>query len=204
MTDIKPTRSELIKLKNKIKLASSGHKLLKKKRDGLVMEFFEVLKKVKSIREELTKQFVESQNKLNIARVIESDLKIKSLAMAISEKPTVKVEVRNIVGVVVPKIERKAMKKKMEERGFGFFNSVAIDEVSLSYEDLIEKIIEAAEVETTIRKILEEIEKTKRRVNALEFEVIPKMKLQAAFITMRLEEMERENFGRLKIIKSRL
>lgn len=204
MADIKPTRSELIKLKNKIKLASSGHKLLKKKRDGLVMEFFEVLKQVKSIREELTKEFVKGQKKLNIARVLESDLKIKSLAMAVSDKPTVKLETRNIVGVVVPKIEKRELKKKMAERGYGFFNSAAIDEVASSYEALIEKIIEAAEIETTIRKILEEIEKTKRRVNALEFEVIPKMKAQTTFITMRLEEMERENFGRLKIIKSRL
>jgi len=204
MAEIKPTRSELIKLKNKIKLASSGHKLLKKKRDGLVMEFFEVLKQVKSIREELTKEFVEGQKKLNIARVLESDLKIKSLALAVTDKPTVNLETRNIVGVVVPKIEKRELKKSMTKRGYGFFNSAAIDEVASSYEALIEKIIEAAEIETTIRKLLEEIEKTKRRVNALEFEVIPKMKKQAAFITMRLEEMERENFGRLKIIKSRL
>ena len=204
MAEIKPTRSELIKLKNKIKLASSGHKLLKKKRDGLVMEFFEVLKQVKSIREELTKEFVEGQKKLNIARVLESDLKIKSLALAVTDKPTVNLETRNIVGVVVPKIEKRELKKSMTKRGYGFFNSAAIDEVASSYEALIEKIIEAAEIETTIRKLHEEIEKTKRRVNALEFEVIPKMKKQAAFITMRLEEMERENFGRLKIIKSRL
>ena len=204
MADIKPTRSELIKLKNKIKLASSGHKLLKKKRDGLVMEFFEVLKQVKTVREDLTKSYVESQKKLNIARILESDLKIKSLALAISEKPSMEVKTRNIVGVIVPKIETKTIDKNIQNRGYGFLNSTAINEVAASHEALVNKIIEAAEVETTIRKLLEEIEKTKRRVNALEFEVIPKMKKQASFITMRLEEMERENFSRLKVIKSRL
>jgi V/A-type H+-transporting ATPase subunit D len=201
MADIKPTRSELIKLKIKIKLARSGHKLLKKKRDGLIMEFFEILKKVKTVREDMTKQFIASQKKLNIARVMESDLKIKSLAMAISERPAVDIYTKNIVGVVVPKIESKEIRKKVMNRGFGVFNSAAIDEVAESYEKLVEKIIRVAEVETTVRKMLEEIEKTKRRVNALEFLVIPNMQKQAAFITMRLEEMERENFSRLKMLK---
>jgi V/A-type H+-transporting ATPase subunit D len=201
MADIKPTRSELIKLKNKIKLARSGHKLLKKKRDGLIMEFFEVLKKVKTVREDMTKQFIVSQKKLNIARAMESDLKIKSLALAVVERPEVDIQAKNIVGVVVPKIESKELHKKIMNRGFGVFNSAAVDEVAESYEKLVEKIILVAEVETTVRKMLDEIERTKRRVNALEFSVIPRMQKEAAFIAMRLEEMERENFSRLKMIK---
>jgi len=204
MADIKPNRTELIKLKNKIKLAKSGHRLLKKKRDGLILEFFEVLKKAKSIREEMTADYKVAQDKINMARTLENDLKIKSLAMAISQQPEVEIEARNIVGVIVPKIKRKEIRKTMAERGYGFYNSAAIDEATDAYELLVEKIIDAAEIETTIRKMLDEIEKTKRRVNALEFEVIPKMEDQAAFIKMRLEEMERENFGRLKLIKGRM
>ncbi|MFC1648249.1 V-type ATP synthase subunit D [Nanoarchaeota archaeon] len=202
-TDIKPTRTELIKLKKRIKLAKSGHKLLKKKRDGLILEFFEVLKKAKTLREELTGYYRKAQKKMNYARVVESDLKIRSIAMAISQEPDIELEEKNIVGVVVPKIDRPELHKKMEERGHGYFNSAAIDEAATQYEYLVEKILEAAEVETTMRKMLEEIEKTKRRVNALEFEVIPKLEVQEAFIKMRLEEQERENFSRLKIIKGR-
>ena len=92
MTDVKPTRTELIKLKSKIKLGKSGYKLLKKKRDGLIMEFFEVLKKAKSIREEMTQDYNNAEDKMNIARAMESDLKIKSLAMAISNRPEVNIE----------------------------------------------------------------------------------------------------------------
>lgn len=203
-TDIKPTRSELIKLKKKIKLAKSGHGLLKKKRDGLILEFFEILKRAKSVREELTKEYIKAHHAIRLARLRESDLHLKSLALAIKERPEVDVEQKNIVGVVVPKINRKELHKNLLSRGYGYFNSASIDEAAEAHEVLVEKIVEAAEVETTIRKMLEEIEKTKRRVNALEFEVIPKMEEQGTFVRMRLEEMERENFARLKIIKERL
>jgi len=204
MADVKPTRSELIKLKQKIKLAKSGHGLLKKKRDGLIMEFFDLMKKAKNIKQELTELYNMSLNKMNIARALNSDVEIKSIAMAINEIPEIDVEKKNLVGVVVPKISQKGnLIKTIVERGMSIYNSASIDEAASSYEKLLQKIIEAAETETAMMKILEEIEKTKRRVNALEFEVIPKMQQQATFISMRLEEMERESFTRLKRIKAK-
>ena len=201
MADIKPTRSELIKLKKQIKLAESGYSLLKKKRDGLILEFFEILKKAKTLREELVTEYKNALGKINIARAIEGDLKIKSVALAIKKIPEVRLQAKNIMGVVVPKIESSALEKHFMDRGYGVYNSAAIDETAHAYEKLVEKIILAAEVETSMRKLLKEIEKTKRRVNALEFEVIPKMKKLSAFITLRLEEMERENIFRMKRLK---
>src|SRR3989344_8861862 len=103
--DIKPTRSELIKLKKKIKLAKSGYNLLKKKRDGLILEFFEVLKKAKTLRQELIEEYKKALHAMNIARVTESDSKIKSLAMPISQQPAITLKTKNIMGVTVPKIE---------------------------------------------------------------------------------------------------
>ncbi|MEM4755805.1 MAG: V-type ATP synthase subunit D [Candidatus Woesearchaeota archaeon] len=204
MADIKPTRSELIKLKKKIKLAHAGHRLLKKKRDGLIMEFFELMKKAKSQKEELTKAYVQALEKMNLARILNSDIEISAIALAIHQMPEIEIEKKNLVGVFVPKISKKqSMIKTSIERGMGLYNSAAIDEAASAYEELVEKIILAAEAETAMRRILEEIEKTKRRVNALEFEVIPKLKQQAVFISMRLEEMERESFVRLKRIKGK-
>jgi len=78
--DIKPTRSELLKVKKQIKLAKSGYSLLKKKRDGLILEFFEILKKAKTLREELVSEYQTALEKMNIARTLEGDLKIKSIA----------------------------------------------------------------------------------------------------------------------------
>lgn len=202
--EIKPTRSELIKLKKSIILAKSGYNLLKKKRDGLILEFFEVLKKVKNLREGIVDDYKKAQYKMNIARLLESDLKIKSLAMAIANKPDIEFGTKNIMGVLVPTIKSGELKRKMLERGYGAYNSASIDEAADAYENVTEKVIRAAEVETTMRRLLKEIEKTKRRVNALEFEVIPRMEKIKSFITLRLEEMERENTFRLKRIKARL
>src|SRR3989338_7100287 len=109
--DIKPTRSELLKIKKQIKLAKSGHSLLKKKRDGLILEFFEILKKAKTIRQELVDEYKVALGKINIARTIESDLKVKSIAMAIKTIPEVELKTKNIMGVKVPKIEAGALQK---------------------------------------------------------------------------------------------
>jgi len=200
--NIKPTRSELIKLKKSIKLAQSGHKLLKKKRDGLILDFFEILKDAKTIRQEIVALYKTALGKMNIARIMESDLKIRSLAMAIRQKPDVRLKTKNIMGVVVPKIESDPITKHFPERGYGVYHSPSIDEAAYSYELLVEKIIKAAEIETSMKKILREIENTKRRVNALEFKVIPERLAQKKFITLRLEEMERETVFRMKRIKA--
>ena len=202
--DIKPTRSELLKVKKQIKLAKSGHSLLKKKRDGLILEFFEVLKKAKTLRQELVEEYKIALEKINIARTIEGDLKVKSVAMAIPEIMEIKLAAKNIMGVKVPKIESSEIKKAFMERGYGVYNSSAIDEAAAAYEKVVEKILLAAEVETSMRKLLNEIEKTKRRVNALEFVVMPRLQSISSFIRLRLEEMERENIFRLKRIKAKV
>lgn len=200
--DVKPTRSELLKVKKQIKLAKSGHSLLKKKRDGLILEFFEILKKAKSVREELVKEYASAQEKLNKARVMEPDLAIKSLAMTVEEIPDVTITTKNIMGVVVPEISYEHVHKAFLERGYGFHgSSAAIDEAAEGFERVLEKLIVTAEIETSLKKLLQEIEKTKRRVNALEFVVMPRLDDVKSFIQLRLEEMERENMFRMKRIK---
>ena len=201
--DIKPTRSELLKLKKQIKLAKSGYSLLKKKRDGLILEFFEILKKAKSLREEMVNQYRIALEKINIARTLEGDVKVKSISLAINDIPEVKLSTKNIMGVKVPKIESSDIQKAFMERGYGVYNSSAIDEAASAYEKVVEKIILAAEIETSMRKLLNEIERTKRRVNALEFVLIPNLDKIKSFIQLRLEEMERENIFRMKRIKAK-
>ena len=203
LQDIKPTRSELLKLKKQIRLAKSGYSILKKKRDGLILEFFDILKKAKTLRQELVDEYKIALEKINIARTLEGDLKVKSIAMAINGIPDVKLATKNIMGVKVPKIESSEVKKAFLERGYGIYNSSAIDEAASAYEKVVEKIILAAEVETSMRKLLNEIEKTKRRVNALEFVVIPNLDKIRSFIQLRLEEIERENIFRMKRIKAK-
>jgi len=203
MTDVKPTRSELMELKKRIKLAKSGYNLLKKKRDGLILDFFEILKKVNNLRGEIVDGYKTALHRMNMARLLESDLKIQSIALAVANAPPVEIGRKNIMGVVVPNIGEISLQKSTFERGYGMHNSAAVDEAAEGYEKVVEKIVKAAEVETGMRKLLKEIEKTKRRVNALEFEVIPKMEKTKSFIQLRLEEAERENIFRMKRIKKK-
>jgi len=201
--NVKPTRSELMELKKRIKLAKDGYNLLKKKRDGLILDFFEIMKKVKNLRGEIVDEYREALDRMNMARMLESDLKIKSIALAVTNSPEVEIGQKNIMGVVVPNISGVELQRSGMSRGYGIYTSAAIDEAAERYERVVEKIVSAAEIETGMRKLLKEIEKTKRRVNALEFEVIPKMERTAAFIRLRLEEAERENVFRLKRIKKK-
>ncbi|VVB90915.1 V-type ATP synthase subunit D [uncultured archaeon] len=200
--NIKPTRSELIDLKKRIKLSQSGHKLLKIKRDRLILELFAILEKAKDVRVELEKQFTVASQKLAIAKSVEGVVVVKSTAFALRDTPKLELVSKNVMGVVVPKIEATSIHKKLDEHGYGIIGtSSRIDEAVDTYEILVEKIILAAEIETTMKKLLEDIEKTKRRVNALEFKVIPELTDAKNFIVLRLEEMERENTFRLKRIK---
>lgn len=203
IADVKPTRSELIVTRRRIKLSISGHKLLKMKRDGLIIEFFELLPKVKDMRSQLVELYTVADKKLAVAMVADGKSALRSAANCVRTPPQVELSEYNIMGVVVPKIKVSTIQKSVEERGYGLIGtSVRIDESVHAFEKLAEKVLEAAELETTMKKLLDEIESTKRRVNALEFKIIPQLEEVAAYITLRLEELERENIFRLKRIKA--
>jgi len=200
----KPTRAVLIALKKRIKVAQTGHSLLKMKRDGLMIEFFEILSQARTIRQELVEDFIKAQQSLNMAKATEGALAIKSVAFALQKEPAIELESRNIMGVVVPKITADSVQKQMFERGYGIIGtSAAIDEAAEAYESLVDKVITAAEVETALIKLVDDIEATKRRVNALEFKVIPDIYDTVRFIGFALEEMERDNLVKLKMLKGK-
>lgn len=204
LRDIKPTRSELIGLKRRIKLSERGYKILKMKRDGLIIEFFKVLEVAKTTRSELNLNYSKAVEMMAVANTVEGSLGVKAAAFSVQQVPMITLKSKNIMGVVVPQIASASVKKRMIDRGYGVLGtSSTIDDTATSFEDLVESIVKSAEIETTMKRLLEEIEKTKRRVNALEFKVIPEQKAARDFIKMRLDEMEREELFRLKKIKAR-
>ncbi len=201
-SDVKPTRMELIETKRKIKLSKSGYKLLKMKRDGLIMEFFELLPKVKDLRGQLSDLYVDAMEKLAIAVAADGKTALESAANCLNKAPEVELSSNNIMGVVVPAVKVTPVEKSLEDRGYGLVGtSIRVDEAVHAFEKLSEMIILAAEGETTMKKLLDEIESTKRRVNALEFKVIPNLEEVAKYISFRLEELERESIFGLKRIK---
>ena len=202
-SDVKPTRMELIETKRKIKLSKGGYKLLKMKRDGLIMEFFELLPKVKDLRGQLSELYKDAVEKLSVAIAADGKTALESAANCLNKAPEVELSSNNIMGVVVPAVKVTPVEKSLEDRGYGLVGtSIRVDEAVHAFEKLSEMIILAAEGETTMKKLLDEIESTKRRVNALEFKVIPNLEEIAKYISFRLEELERESIFGLKRIKS--
>ena len=198
----KPTRSQLLLVRRTKRMAERGHRLLKLKRDALIVEFFRVLDRAKKMRSNLVEKYRIAEQRIAIARAVEGVIGVKSAAYALLTKPTLELRTRNVMGIVVPRIEAQKVRKNVQDRGYGIIQTSArIDEAAEAYEDLVENVITAAEIETTMRRLIEEIEKVKRRVNALEYRVIPELKSTEAWIRQRLDEMERDNFMRLKHFK---
>jgi V/A-type H+-transporting ATPase subunit D len=203
LKDVKPTRSELIALKKRIALSERGYKILKMKRDGLIIEFFKILGQAKDSRGMLGDRYRKAQEMMALANTVEGAIGVKTAAFSVQEVPDISLSSKNIMGVVVPEIEATKVKKGLVDRGYGLLGTTSvIDETASAFEDLVEAIIESAEIESTMKKLLDEIEATKRRVNALEFKVIPELTEARDFIKMRLDEMERDELSRLKKIKA--
>ena len=199
---VNPTRMELLKLKDRVNLATKGHKLLKEKRDALIMEFFNILDRAKGVREKVEEKLSESFADLMVAQTTMGDFAVRKAAMSVQESLDIDVDTRSVMGVNVPVIEYNDIKKSLIERGYGLADTSAkLDEASKGFEEVIELILELSEVEMTVKLLAGEIESTKRRVNALEHIIIPRLQNTVKYIEMRLEEMERENFVRLKMIK---
>jgi V/A-type H+-transporting ATPase subunit D len=164
----------------------------------------DILDQAQDVRAELNDDYERAQEKINMARAMEGDVAVRGAAAALKEHPEITTQSKNIMGVVVPQIESSRVKKSLDQRGYGLLGSSArIDEAADAYEELLESIILAAEVETAMKKLLEEIETTKRRVNALEFKLLPELHENKEYIEQKLEEQEREEIFRLKKIKAK-
>jgi V/A-type H+-transporting ATPase subunit D len=202
--DVKPTRKNLMAIEDRIELSERGHDTLEKKRDGLIMEFMDILDQAQDVRSDLDASYERAQRAINMARAMEGDVAVRGAAAALKEHPELTTRSKNIMGVVVPEIESSKVRKDLDERGYGVMGTSArIDEAAESYEELLENIILAAEVETAMKKMLDEIETTKRRVNALEFKLLPDLKENQEYIEQKLEEQEREEIFRMKKIKAK-
>jgi len=202
--DVKPTRKELMQIEDRIELSERGHDTLEQKRDGLIMEFMDILDQAQDVRENVEGNYEDAQKKMDMARAMEGDVSVRGAAAALKEHPEITTESHNIMGVVVPQIESSKVQKSLDERGYGVVGTSArIDEAAEAYEELLDSIILAAEVETAMKKMLDEIEKTKRRVNALEFKLLPELYTNQEYIEQKLEEQEREEIFRMKKIKAK-
>jgi len=204
---ITPTRSALIRARNKIKLARKGHKLLKQKRDVLIMEFFAYLQKARDISREINDKMARAYSSLGIAKAYHGG-GVEKFAKDAIARDKINLQVKNIMGLKVPIIDvhyiEEEQKSEEEQARWIMETSGKIDEAQNAFEDVLRLVYEMAATENIMRKLIREIEKTKRRVNALEYVVIPRLSGESKMISFRLDELERESFFTLKMIKKKI
>ena len=202
MEEVHPTRTELLQRKNQISLAQQGNDLLKQKRDALLMEFMDVMDRVLDSSKRLQEAAAKASYAQAVAKAVDGSVTMRSAAMA--NKGEVDVELKGVVimGVPVPEVAEKNIKKTSLERGYSLTGvSSRINETAERFEDEGNIIIEIAAIETKLKRLGEEIQKTRRRVNALDYVVIPQLEEQVKYIQMALDERAREELFRLKKVK---
>jgi V/A-type H+-transporting ATPase subunit D len=200
---INPTRMELLSVRKRKKLAMKGHKLLSEKRDALVVQFFDIIKDRNALRNKADSDLRRSYSLLVEAQMIMGQEGVGDATGSIPALQDVPMRTVNIMGVHVPKVEYDAITPSAGEPLYGYIGTSAkLDEASDKFRRLLVDILKLAEVEGTIERLAVEIEKTKRRVNALEHIFIPRLKATEKYIEMQLQEREREDFFRRKRIKA--
>jgi len=193
---------ELLKIRGKIKLAEKGHKLLKERRDALVMEFMKYVDRYEEASGAAARSLSGAEESYSMASALEGSAALASASLAAARDLEVGVDEKNVMGVPVPALSAEGFQRRSGERGFDLaFTSPVVDEVAARYEGALGELVELAETENALLALANETRKTRRRVNALERRVIPSLARSRKMIQMRLEELERENFFRLKTMK---
>lgn len=205
MQTLNPTRMNLLQRKNQLRIARQGVDLLKRKRDALVTDFFNVVRQALAARERLNAACEKAYVVLSLAKAVEGRQALEAAALADNRRLHVDIEIHNIWGIKVPEVRAPDIRRPVLERGM---NPTAVSartiESADNFEEVLAAILEVASTEIKMRKIGEEIKKTTRRVNALEQIVIPRIQIEIRYINDVLEQRAREDVFRLKRIKKKL
>lgn len=206
MEEVRPTRAELLERREQIKLAEQGMDLLKQKRDALLIEFMGVMDETLRLSESLQKSVSEAQYSLAVAKAVDGTVALRSAGMATKGEIVVDMTGTKIMGVSVPVVTKgESPIKSSFTRGYAVTGiSSRVDETADKFERILDVIIEYADIETRLKRLGEEIQKTNRRVNALEQVTVPQLREQVTYIRQTLDERAREDLFRLKKVKKKI
>lgn len=199
LVNVNPTRMELLKLRKRVKMARRGHKLLKDKRDELMKEFLALVRETRQVRERVEEGLARAGESFMVVRAVMSAPVLEDAIRHPSQRVTLSQGKRQIMNVVVPTF---TVQQEGEVYGYGFAGTSAELDTALGlYAEVLPWLVRLAELEKAIELMADEIEKTRRRVNALEYVLIPQLETAAKDIAMKLGEQERGNITRLMKIK---
>ena len=199
--NVNPTRMELRRLKARLKTAVRGHKLLKDKSDEMIRQFMVYARKNKQLRMETEAALSDALKGFMLARAVSDDQVIEEAVAMPASFVEAEVSTKSVMSVEVPSIKIK--ERKAQDMFPYSFSSVTaeLDDSIVTLNGVVAKMVELAEVEKTCNMIADEIEKNRRRVNALEYVMIPELEETIKYISMKLEEQERSNVVRLMKVK---
>jgi V/A-type H+-transporting ATPase subunit D len=202
MEGVSPTRMDLLDIRKKLVLAEKGHKLLEEKRDALVEKFFGIIHTRNELVEQLNNDFKESFQSLIEAQMLLGEKKVEEISYVTPELDEIDIGTDNIMGVKIPKMNQENITTDIQP-SYSFIETCSkLDDAQQDFRHLLKKLIKLADLEGGIKSLAVDIEKTKRRVNVLENNLIPKLLATRKYIEMQLEEREREDFFRRKRIKA--
>lgn len=199
--NVNPTRMELRRLKARLKTAVRGHKLLKDKSDEMIRQFMVYARKNKQLRMETEAALSDALKGFMLARAVSNDQVIEEAVAMPASFVEAEVSTKSVMSVEVPSIKIK--ERKAQDMFPYSFSSVTaeLDDSIVTLNGVVAKMVELAEVEKTCNMLADEIEKNRRRVNALEYVMIPELEETIKYISMKLEEQERSNVVRLMKVK---
>lgn len=203
---VNPTRMELTRLKGKLRTAQRGHKLLKDKRDELMKQFMEVVRENRALRRRVEEQLMRAQSSFTVAAAVMSPEMLEQSLLYPKQSVELDMTFQNIMSVDVPQYHfRTHSQDPGEIYPYGFANtSGELDDAVSAMSQVFQDMLKLAEIEKTSQLLAEEIEKTRRRVNALEYVVIPNTQDAIRYITMKLDENDRATTTRLMKVKDML
>lgn len=200
---VNPTRMELTRLKKKLNTATRGHKLLKDKRDELMRRFLEMVRENRALRMKVEEALKKANSNFVLAKAAMSDETLKAALLAPKQEVYVSTSYRNVMSVDIPVFDTTTRTPDPNDiYSYGFaFTSSELDDAVKSLADILPDLIKLAEIEKSCQLMADEIEKTRRRVNALEHVMIPETQEQIRYITRKLDENERSTQTRLMKVK---
>ena len=203
--NVKPTRMELNILKERLKTATRGHKLLKDKRDELMRRFIEAVRENNRLRQKVEAALVGNMQDFVMAKSLESDLMVEEIFAVPTREVMLHIEEENVMSVRVPKLHARIDNQYGDDEGDVVYSYLAsnsqMDSTIQEMGDLLPDLLKLAEIEKSCQLMADEIEKTRRRVNGLEYATIPDLKETIYYIEMKLEEAERANLVRIMKVK---
>jgi len=191
-----------LRAKKRIKIAEKGLKLLKLKRQALIFEFFNISKSSARLRGELNSELIKGYQSIRMAEMLDGEMRLENEAMKIPQLKKLLITPKNIMGVKIPRLEGGRREQALTE--YLLEIPVSISEAIKAFQEVHKIVLDVAEKETTLRKLLYEIEKTKRKANAIENVFIPGLQAAVKFILFRLGEIERDTFTMLKTVKRKM